>query len=106
MNEKLLEYMNIPNIKAEEVKRLIEIDEEMRILKDQVDVITREGGNPSTKRGEMIKLRREHLYLKEQLIDRNISGIPKELWNKFGKKVGNKKRSSKIVELVEGFVRG
>lgn len=101
MNEKLLEYMNIPNITAEEVKRLIEIDEEMRLLNDQINVLRRKGKDAVAKKNRMVRLRREHLYITEQLTNCHMSGIDKEAWKILGKKYGNKGRSKRVNILIK-----
>ena len=105
MTKEIKAYRKYPHLTESDIIVLQDIDRRLKEAKEVIDFSRKKGIDQAKLKTKVINLTYKKRRLLYNEITVNVSGINKETWNDFGKKVGFNKRSGKVVNLIEEFLR-
>ena len=105
MTEQIKAYSKYPHLTESDIVVLKDIDRRLKEAKEVIDFSRKKGIDQAKLKTKVINLTYKKRRLLYNEITVNVSGINKETWENFGKKVGFNNRSGKVVELIEDYLR-
>lgn len=104
MNNEIKAYANYPHLTESDIIVLQDIDRRLVEAKQVIDFSRKKGIDQPKLKTKVINLTYKKRRMLYNEITVNVSGINKETWENFGKKVGFNNRSGKVVELIEEYL--
>lgn len=98
------DYNDYKHLSDSDIAMLHDIDRRLEEAKAVIDFSRKKGIDQPKLKTKVINLTYKKRRMLYNEITVNVSGINKETWENFGKKVGFNNRSGKVVELIEEYL--